>query len=98
MAMDKRYLPLSRNIEDRRNERLDPMMYMPGPTDPRQILTDEAYLNPGNSAPGPGSRALGYGDIGARPRPPSLYDMMQQGRDLPLPQIQGSPPWRMIRG
>jgi hypothetical protein len=97
--MDPRHLPPSRNIEDRRDDRLDPTMYMPGPTDPRQPLIEEAYRNdPASPAPGPGSRALGIGDIGRHPRPPSLYDMMQQGRGLPLPPIQGSPPWRMIRG
>jgi hypothetical protein len=97
--MEQKHLAPSRRIEDRRDEPLDPMMYMPGPTDPRQVLTDEAYVSdPPSPAPGPASRALGVGDIGRNPRPPSLYDMMQQGRNLPLPRIQESPPWQMIRG
>jgi hypothetical protein len=99
--MEPRHLPPSRNIEDRRDEPLDPLMYMPGPTDPRRVLTDEAWIEQRDAPPrqsGPGSRALGIEDIGRHPRPPSLYDMMQQGRSLPLPQVQESPPWRMIPG
>lgn len=96
--MDTRHLPPSRNIEDRRDERDDPLQYL-WTEAPREVLAEQEFLHGQPSpAPGPASRALGIGDIGSRPRPPSLYDMMGQGRDLPLPQIQGSPPWRMIRG
>jgi hypothetical protein len=93
--MDPRQLPPSRNVEDRRPEEgyVDPLAYMPWAPTPRQAIEEPMqYIG------GPQSRALGIEDIGTHPRPPSLYDMMGQGRDLPLPPIQGNPPWRMIRG
>ena len=92
--MDTKHLRASHNIEDRRDEegRVDPLAYMPWAPSPRQAIEEPMqYIG------GPQSLALGIGDIGRNPRPPSLYDMMGQGRDLPLPQIQESPPWRMIR-
>lgn len=84
--MDRRYLPQSQNIEDRRPEegRIDPKDYMPGIDNP----TPEQYLRwMQEPSVGRGSMALGYGDIGTKPRPPSLLDMMGNGRDL-LPTAQ----------
>ena len=74
--MDRRHLPPSHNIEDRRPEEgyVDPLAYMPWAPSPRQAIEEPMqYIG------GPQSRALGIEDIGRNPRPPPSIERVDRG-------------------